>query len=157
MVVNETIISSIKIIIQTPQQKKNIKQEGHNKDSNQVVGNKKGVNSKISNSLHNNNHKQVLLLKSSLQLAPIPLKKCNYATLNARKIKKRKKQQPPQRQQKITPQSLNLKKTKQNCQRTQKNQRKVTRWNYHHPFPCQASHLARRKKPKARTYPPHQL
>ena len=63
MVVNETIISSIKIIIQTPQQKKNIKQEGHNKDSNQVVGNKKGVNSKISNSLHNNNHNQVLLLK----------------------------------------------------------------------------------------------
>ena len=157
MVVNETIISSIKIIIQTPQQKKNIKQEGHNKDSNQVVGNKKGVNSKISNSLHNNNHNQVLLLKQSLQLAPIPSKKCNYATLSARKIKKRKKQQPPQRQQKITPQSLNLKKTKQNCQRTKKNQRKVARQNYHHPFPCQASLRARRKKPKARTYPPHQL
>ena len=97
MVVNETIISSIKIIIKTSQQKKNIKQEGHNKDSNQVVGNKKGVNSKISNSLHNNNHNHLPLLKLSLQLAPIPSKKCNYATLSARKIKKRKKQQLPQR------------------------------------------------------------
>ena len=97
MVVNEAIISSIKIIIQTPLQKKSIRQEGLNNDSSQVAGSKKGVNSKISNSLHNNNHNHPQLLKSSLQLALILSKKCNYATLNARRIKKRKKQQPPQR------------------------------------------------------------
>ena len=157
MVVNETIISSIKIIIQTPLQKKNIKQEELNNDSNRVAGSKKGVNSKISNSLHNNNLNQIRLLKSSLQLAPILSKKCNYATLSARRIKKRKKLQQLQRQQKIIPQSLSLKKTRQKIKTMLKNLRKVVQWNYLHPFPCQVSHLARPKKPKARTNLPDKL
>ena len=151
--VSEAIISSIKTIIQTPLLKKNIKQVVLNNDNNQVAGSKKGVNSKISNSLPNNNHNHLLLLKSSLLLVPIPSKKCNYATLNARRIKKRKKLRQPLQQQKITTQSLNQKKIKQNYQRTLKNKRKGARWNCHLPSLCPVQQLARHHKPKARTNP----
>ena len=158
IMVSVSIISNIKtIIIQIPLQKKNIRQVKLNNDSNQVAGSKKGVNSKTNNSLPNNNHNHLLLLKLSLQLVPIPSKKCNYATLNARKIKKRKKLRPQLRQQKTITQSLNLKKIKQKCQRTSKNPRKVARWSSLLRFPCPVQQLAQLQKLKARSSPQDQL